>query len=1527
MANFVVTTILDENDSGATAGSPIGAGLSLREAITLANDNPSTDDTITFAASLSGQTLVLTQGDLSLSSVLTIDGDIDGDGEADITISGNDTSRVFDVVGSGADATLNSLDLTNGSATAGGAIRIVGGDLSVNQSTIRDSAANLGGGIYVSVGNLSVTGSLITGNTATTLGGGVYSDTNLSGTQTTTITNTTITLNSAGTGQTDSGGGVFNSDGLTLIQNSTISDNNAGTAAGVSSRSSATTRTDLSSSIIAGNTAADAGDGNDVGSDVLNSPIFSFNSLGNNLIGDGEFNGNTFFSPFNSDGDIVGTTSSPVNAFLNDLADNGGPVQTLAIRSFSQAIDAGNNDAFLATDVRGLAREFGGSADIGAFEFQGQLNGPQTFIVTTLDDELDTVAPDATVELMGGAGDLSLREAVFLANQQFGTADTIVFDPALAGQTITLTDGELAIYGAVTIDGDVDGDDTPDITISGNDASRVFFVSTDTSASFNSLDIANGATNYSGGAIYGGYASRITLNDSIVRDSSANRYGGGILSYAGTLNVNSSLIINNTSVLSGGGIASRGDFSDFEFATGQIVNSTVAYNSAGSTSEGGGIQAYLSSFRVLNSTITSNTAGEGGGIFSSNGFGLSVNVSSSIIAENTATQAGKGNDIGGAPFTSLGNNLVGDGEFNGTTFFVTGTNGDIAGTAASPVDPLLSPLGNNGGPTQTFALESGSQAIDNGNNDEALTSDGRGRARDNGSGTDIGAFELQNVSSTPQNLVVTTLDDELDSVSPDATVDTMGGASDLSLREAVFLANLNDTTLDTIAFDAGLAGGTVVLSQGELILTSDMLIDGDTDGDGAADITVSGADASRIFAINSISADVTLTGLTLTNGDAGVGNGGAVRTSGTLTIINSTLADNSAANGGAIYGVSASSIAISGSSVTENAASMSAGGIYAGGDLTVSSSVISGNNAGGYGGGVYVSLSSGRFINTTIVGNTSGAGGGGITANVSTILLVHSTISGNSSDDPGGGLDLYSGSALTTINSVIADNTSASGANDVSAPGPGNTINANSSFFGDAVTIETDGGGNTNGGMANLGSLADNGGPAQTIALVGGSPLLDVGNAMASFIALNEVTLGIDINGDGDTNDLVNSVDDLLSDARGAPREFGTGADIGAFEKADVATNGPDTLFGTGSGEVISALDGLDLVNGFGGDDTLNGNIGNDTLNGGDGNDTLRGQNGTDELNGEDGDDTLEGGAGIDTLNGGDGADNLNGGGGPDTLNGDDGNDVLAGSAGNDTLNGGDGNDQLFGGADFDTLNGELGNDFLNGGASNDIITGGGGNDTLIGDEGNDNLSGGGGVDLLSGNAGNDVMAGGADNDTLNGGGGDDRMFGGAGDDTSRGQAGNDFISSGSGDDTLEGGNDNDSLFGGFGEDTLSGNDGNDFLQAGASNDVLFGGAGDDTLQGREDNDFLNGGAGTDSLTGGTGADTFVFAPAFGNDTVTDFEDDIDQLDLTAFNFASVNGALSFASDVAGDVVFTFGPNTFTIQNTTQAQLADDILI
>lgn len=103
MATFIVTTI-DDNET-------VDAFTSLREALALANLTFEAD-TITFDAGLSGQTIALTLGELVLSSDVTIDGDIDGDGSADITVSGNDLSRVFNATTG--TSTLDALTITNG---------------------------------------------------------------------------------------------------------------------------------------------------------------------------------------------------------------------------------------------------------------------------------------------------------------------------------------------------------------------------------------------------------------------------------------------------------------------------------------------------------------------------------------------------------------------------------------------------------------------------------------------------------------------------------------------------------------------------------------------------------------------------------------------------------------------------------------------------------------------------------------------------------------------------------------------------------------------------------------------------------------------------------------------------------------------------------------------------------------------------------------------------------------------------------------------------------------------------------------------------------------------------------------------------------------------------------------------------------------------------------------------------------------------------------------------------------------------
>jgi len=138
----------------------------------------------------------------------------------------------------------------------------------------------------------------------------------------------------------------------------------------------------------------------------------SFTSQGHNLIGSGDV-----ATGFGATGDQVGTAAAPINAKLDNLADNGGPTQTRALLFGSPAIDAGDDcvcglsSPTVLTDQRGIARPQANHVDIGAFEMQA-------FGVTKTADTNGTCLP----------GDCSLREAINAANAGPQLERMIVFN-------------------------------------------------------------------------------------------------------------------------------------------------------------------------------------------------------------------------------------------------------------------------------------------------------------------------------------------------------------------------------------------------------------------------------------------------------------------------------------------------------------------------------------------------------------------------------------------------------------------------------------------------------------------------------------------------------------------------------------------------------------------------------------------------------------------------------------------------------------------------------------------------------------------------------------------------------------------------------------------------------------------------------------------------------------------------------------------------------------------------------------------
>lgn len=297
-------------------------------------------------------------------------------------------------------------------------------------------------------------------------------------------------------------------------------------------------------------------------------------------------------------------------------------------------------------------------------------------------------------------------------------------------------------------------------------------------------------------------------------------------------------------------------------------------------------------------------------------------------------------------------------------------------------------------------------------------------------------------------------------------------------------------------------------------------------------------------------------------------------------------------------------------------------------------------------------------------------------------------------------------------------------------------------------------------------------------------------------------------------------------------------------------TEGPDTLIGFGTD---------DLLRGQGGDDTLAGASGGDRLEGGAGNDTLYGETGDDTLVGGAGDDTLDGGLDNDTYVFGRGA-------GRDTIYDNDwwrpATDRVVFEAGvlpGDVSRVRDENDLVLRiNASGDEL--RLHWWFLDGFGYTYQVQEARFADGTIWDLGTLQQvgpMGTSGPDTLQGTAAADVLEGLEGNDTLLGLGGDDRLDGGPGTDTLRGGLGNDtYVVDNVSDVVIEGlGEGTDTVLSSVGY-ALSANVENLVLTgSGAIN--ATGNSLANTLTGNSAANVLDGGAGADTMSGGAGNDSY----------------------------------------------------------------------
>lgn len=666
-----------------------------------------------------------------------------------------------------------------------------------------------------------------------------------------------------------------------------------------------------------------------------------------------------------------------------------------------------------------------------------------------------------------------LREAIGFANATPGV-DTITFESWIANQTILLTSGELPITESVVIDGG-----GYNITIDAAQSSRIFGVyASSGSFTFQDLNLVNGISSTGGGAIYApGPVDVVIENCELVNNSAAGFFSaGGAVYTSGNLILSQSMLSDNSTnglgssggaavatsmVVSESTISGNSTLGESSVGGGlaasnlTIVNSTVSGNStSGINSRGGGIYAY--ELLALNSTISGNwTANDNSG-----GGGLAVGARATLlqctVTENSVMHAGS---IGGGIAKSFVSSAEGDQLILGGTIVAensvtAGTSVDLAidpgdnfisafsllgvvdgltidtnvgsltGSFATPLDPLLAHLNDNGGKTLTHALLPGSPAIEAGDPSQVFSPtefDQRGTPFPRVIGrVDIGAYEFAGIPS--QGLIVDTLED---------TIDGNFSPGDLSLREAALIANGNPGA-NTITFSTTLSGSTLLLSGSEIEFTDGVTVDASML---IEPLTIDAQELSRIFNITSEEGDYSVRGLTLIRG----------RTTGDNTFfIDSTY------SGGAIRSMTTGELILENCIISDNAmsgSSASGGGVFAMGDVTLTSTIISNNSAeNGDGGGLFGNANI-TITDSTISGNIARYDGGGLVANQSgypsyyAVLVTNSTISGNQTfGTAGAGGGIYSFCPVTIIDSTISGNSTSGtiafpGANDTAGGG------------------------------------------------------------------------------------------------------------------------------------------------------------------------------------------------------------------------------------------------------------------------------------------------------------------------------------------------------------------------------------------------------------------------------------------------------------------------------------------------------------
>lgn len=514
-ATIIVTNL---NDSGAG---------SLRDAVDQANMGAGTD-TIKFAKSAQG-TIVL-GSDIDITDSLVIA----GPGASKVSISGNNTSRAFNIDDGTADlisVSISGLRFVNGNDSVGGAI-LSNENLTLNKTEfLFNSSAGRGGAIASTAGDTIIQSSKFTNNTATNEGGAISLYTAGVGR----VVGSIISGNKAGgTG----GAGIYmlggNNGGNFYVEKSTVSNNTSGgNGGGILVDTDDGTLTVVGSKVTGNSASTGGGLYFDDGKLVVQSSTFSYNSatgrgggLAAQFVVSVAVSGSTFsFNKADGSGGGLylagsndGSTITSSKILSNISGGSGGGVfskeETLNVTS---SLISGNS---AAVDGGGVRAESGGTVDFAKVKL---INN----------SAMSHGGGLSTAGTMADAVNIDIESSLFQGNRA-----------AAGGGAYTVGDGAITLAKSKVQNN----------TATSSDGGGMYLRTTTTLDIISSIFSGNSANDDAGGLALG-LAGTFTITKSkFLKNAALGDDGGGIAQFDGALTLSGCTITGNSAVGAGGGV-------------------------------------------------------------------------------------------------------------------------------------------------------------------------------------------------------------------------------------------------------------------------------------------------------------------------------------------------------------------------------------------------------------------------------------------------------------------------------------------------------------------------------------------------------------------------------------------------------------------------------------------------------------------------------------------------------------------------------------------------------------------------------------------------------------------------------------------------------------------------------------------------------------------------------------------------------------------------------------------------------------